>query len=319
MGRGPQSNDASAIRSYGPLVKVHLVDGTFELFRAYFAWPSSAGAGGREVGAAKGFLSMLRRLVAEPGVTHVACAFDHVIESFRNQMFAGYKTGEGMDPLLYGQFGLAEQVCSALGIVTWSMVEFEADDALATGAARYAADPEVEQVLICSPDKDLMQCVSAERVVCWDRMRDRVSGEAGVIEKFGIGPASIPDYLALVGDTADGIPGIPRWGKKAAATLLAEYVHLEAIPPAVADWRVKPRGAEALAETLRSGLSDALLYRELATLRLDVPLPQATSDLRYLGASRERLREVCEELADFSPMEQVRWREDAPLASHAIP
>jgi len=223
-----------------------------------------------------------------------------------------------MDPLLYGQFGLAEQVCTALGIVTWSMVEFEADDALATGAARYAADPQVEQVLICSPDKDLMQCVSGDRVVCWDRMRDRISGQAGVIEQFGIGPASIPDYLALVGDTADGIPGIPRWGKKAASTLLAEYGHLEAIPAAVADWRVKPRGAEALAESLRSGLSDALLYRELATLRLDVPLPQATSDLRYLGASRERLREVCEELADFSPMEQVRWNDAAPVTSHAI-
>jgi 5'-3' exonuclease len=286
----------------GP-VKVHLVDGTYELFRAYFAWPAAEGRAGREVGASKGLLNMLRRLVREPGVTHIACAFDTVIESFRNQLFTGYKTGEGLDPALYGQFELAERVCEALGIVTWSMLEFEADDALATAAQRFAADPAVEQVLILSPDKDLTQCVTGDRVVCWDRMRDRISGEPQVIEKFGVRPASIPDYLALVGDSADGIPGIPRWGKKAASLLLAEYSHLEAIPHDVAAWAVKPRGADALALELRGRWSDALLYRTLATLRVDVPLPQRLDDLRYHGIDRDKLLLVCEELADFSALE----------------
>ncbi len=286
-------------------MKVHLIDGTYELFRAFFSWPAASGRGGREVGASKGLLSMFRRFVREPGVTHVACAFDHVIESFRNQLFAGYKTGEGLDPALYTQFDLAEQVCEALGIVTWSMVEFEADDAIATGAARYAGDPRVEQVLICSPDKDMMQCVTGDRVSCWDRMRDKISGEAQVIEKFGVPPASIPDYLALVGDTADGIPGVPRWGKKAAATLLAEYAHLEAIPPHAAAWSVKPRGAEALAEELRNHWDAALLYRKLATLRVDVPLPESLDDLQYRGVQRDKLRAVCEELADFSALEAL--------------
>lgn len=284
-------------------MNVHLVDGTFELFRAFFAWPAAAGRNGREVGASRGFSSMLRRLVREPGVTHVACAFDTVIESFRNELFAGYKTGEGIDPALYGQFPLVEQVCRALGVVTWSMREFEADDALATAALRFAADPQVERVFICSPDKDLMQCVRGERIVCWDRMRDKVSAEPQVIEKFGVGPGSIPDFLALVGDSADGIPGIPRWGKKAAATLLSEYGQLEAIPARASDWRVKPRGAEALAQELHSRLDEALLYRKLATLRIDVPLPETLGDLQYRGADRSALHAVCEELADFSALE----------------
>lgn len=291
-------------------VKVHLIDGTYELFRNYFAWPSAKGAAEREVGACKGLLLSLRRFVSEPGVTHVACAFDHVIESFRNRLFDAYKTGEGLDPALYGQFGLAERVCEALGVVTWPMVEFEADDALATAALRFASDPAVEQVVICSPDKDLTQCVSGERIVCWDRMRERVFGEPEVLEKFGVGPASIPDYLALVGDSADGIPGIERWGKKSAGTVLAAYGHLENIPRAVADWSVKPRGAEALCAALQSSWREALLYRELATLRLDVPLPEALCDLHYRGADRAKLQAVCEELADFSPMDQVRWRTD---------
>ena len=233
----------------------------------------------------------------------MACAFDTVIESFRNELFAGYKTGEGIDPALYGQFPLAEQACRALGIVTWSMIEFEADDALATAALRFAADPRVERVYICSPDKDLMQCVRGERIVCWDRMRDKVSAEAQVLEKFGVLPASIPDFLALVGDSADGIPGIPRWGKKAAATLLAEYAHLESIPPLASSWRIKPRGAEALAQELQSRVDEALLYRKLATLRFDVPLSETLSDLEYRGADRLQLRALCEELADFSALE----------------
>jgi 5'-3' exonuclease len=290
-------------------VKIHLVDGTYELFRAFFAWPSSKGSAGQEVAAAKGLFSTLRRLVSSPDVTHVACAFDHVIESFRNQMFPGYKTGEGLDPNLLGQFELAERICAALGVVTWSMIEFEADDALATAALRWANQPEVEQIVICSPDKDLSQCVSGERIVCWDRMRDRIYGEAAVVEKFGVSPASIPDYLALVGDTADGIPGVPRWGKKAAATLLAHYRHLEAIPHDDALWQVSIRGSRALAAELAQHYTAALLYRDLATLRLDVPLPESLDELRYRGADREQLSAICEEVADFSLLEGLALRE----------
>jgi 5'-3' exonuclease len=289
-------------------VKLHLVDGTYELFRAYFAWPSSKGNAGQEVAAAKGVFSTLRRLLATPGVTHVACAFDHVIESFRNQLFAGYKTGDGIDPNLFGQFGLVERVCEALGVVTWPMIEFEADDALATAAWRWAGEPEMEQVVICSPDKDLAQCVSGQRIVCWDRMRDRVYAEPDVVEKFGVSPPSIPDYLALVGDAADGLPGVPRWGKKAAATLLAHYAHLEAIPHDDSLWQVRIRGSRALATELAAHFSAALTYRGLATLRRDVPLPQSLDDLRYRGADREALTRICEEVADFSLMEGVTWR-----------
>lgn len=293
-------------------MKVHLIDGTYELFRAYFAWPSASGAGGKEVGAARGILRALRRLVSEPGVTHVACAFDHCIESFRNQLFAGYKTGEGLDPKLTSQFELAERVCEAFGIVTWPMIEFEADDALATAAARFAEDARVEQVVICSPDKDLAQCVSGERVVCVDRMRERVLGEAQVIEKFGVPPASIPDYLALVGDSADGIPGVPRWGKKSAAALLAAYGRLEAIPLDDTEWPVRLRGSRALAQELREHFEQALLYRTLATLRVDVPLRESLDELRYRGADRAKLEAACEELADFSVLESVQWRSAAP-------
>ncbi len=289
-------------------MNIHLVDGTYELFRAFFAWPSSKGNAGQEVAAAKGLQSTLRRLVSTPGVTHVACAFDHVIESFRNQMFAGYKTGAGIDPNLFGQFDLAERICEAFGVVTWSMVEFEADDALATAAQRWALHPEVEQIVICSPDKDLSQCVSGQRIVCWDRMRDRVYDEAGVFEKFGVLPASIPDYLALVGDTADGIPGVPRWGKKAAATLLAHYGHLEAIPLDDRLWQVAVRGSRALAVELEQHFTASLLYRDLATLRRDVPLLEGLDDLRYRGAQRERFTSVCEEVADFSLLEGLTWR-----------
>jgi len=286
-------------------VKIHLVDATYELFRAYFAVPSSLGNVGQEVAAAKGLFGTLRRLLASPGVTHVACAFDHVIESFRNELFAGYKTGEGLDPNLLGQFELAERICAALGIVTWPMVEFEADDALATAAWRWSADPEVEQVVICSPDKDLAQCVRGERVVCWDRMRDRVYAEADVVEKFGVLPASIPDYLALVGDTADGIPGVPRWGKKTAAALLSQYGHLESIPRDDALWQVKIRGSRALAAELAQHYPLALLYRQLATLRGDVPLATSLDELRYRGPDLAGLRDICEEVADFSLLDAV--------------
>ena len=210
-------------------MKIHIVDGTYELYRAHFGAPK-AQAGGREVGATRGILRSLLSLVREDGVSHVAIAFDHVIESFRNGLFEGYKTGEGVPEELMGQFGLAERAAHALGIVTWSMVEFEADDALATAAARWADADGVEQVLICTPDKDLAQCVTGTRVVRFDRMRRLLLDEAGVVAKFGIPPASIPDWLGLVGDSADGIPGIPRWGEKAATTLLARFGRIEDIP-----------------------------------------------------------------------------------------
>ena len=204
-------------------MNVHLVDGTFELFRAYYGSPSSIDKRGKEVGAARGLARSMLALLGERDVTHVAIAFDHVIESFRNDLYPGYKTGEGMDPVLYEQFGLAEDACRALGIVTWPMVEFECDDALATAAARFAASRAVERVVVCSPDKDLAQCVQGERVVCLDRMRRKTLDERGVIEKFGVRPSSMPDWLALVGDSADGYPGIPRWGAKSAAAVLAVY------------------------------------------------------------------------------------------------
>ena len=231
-------------------MKVHLVDGTFELFRAYYGSPSSVTADGFEIGAVRGLLRSMLALLGEPGVTHVAIAFDHVIESFRNELYPGYKTGDGMDPKLFAQFGPAEDACRALGIVTWPMIEFECDDALAAGAARFAASAEVEQVVICTPDKDLAQCVTGNRVVCLDRMRRKLLDEAGVHAKFGVGPKSMPDWLALVGDSADGYPGIARWGAKSAGAVLAVYEHLERIPDDPRSWSVAVRGADALAREL---------------------------------------------------------------------
>src|SRR6187431_3364150 len=286
-------------------MNVHLVDGTYELFRAFYAVPSAKNAAGVEVGAVRGLARSLLALLREPGASHVAVAFDHVIESFRNELFNGYKTGEGIDPDLWGQFELAERVCSALGIVVWSMVEFEADDALATAAARFAQAPEVEQVLIASPDKDLAQCVVGTRVVCLDRMRKKLLDEAGVNTKFGVAPAQIPDYLALVGDSADGIPGVPRWGAKSAAAVLREYGSIEAIPDSAASWSVPVRGAAALAESLAGRRADALLYKRLATLRLDVPLAENLGDLRYRGAARAPLEAICAELSDTTLLERV--------------
>jgi len=282
-----------------------LVDGTYELFRAFYAVPSAKNLAGVEVGAVRGLARSLLALMREPGASHVAVAFDHVIESFRNELFAGYKTGEGIDPDLWGQFELAERVCSALGIVVWSMVEFEADDALATAAARFARESDVEQVLIASPDKDLAQCVVGTRVVCLDRMRKKVLDQDGVVTKFGVSPAQIPDYLALVGDTADGIPGVPRWGAKSAAAVLREYGTIEAIPDSVASWRVPVRGAAALAESLAERRADALLYKRLATLRVDVPLSENLGDLRYRGAARAPLQALAAELADETLVERV--------------
>jgi 5'-3' exonuclease len=286
-------------------MNVHLIDGTYELFRAYYAVPSAKNAAGAEVGAVRGLARSMLSLLREPGVTHVGVAFDHVIESFRNQLFAGYKTGEGIDPDLWSQFGLAESACRALGIVVWPMVEFEADDALATAAARCAALPEVEQVLIASPDKDLAQCVVGSRVVCLDRMRKKLLDESGVRAKFGVQPAQIPDYLALVGDSADGIPGVPRWGAKSAAAVLTAYGTLEEIPDSAASWRITVRGAAALAESLASRRSEALLYKQLATLRRDVPLTETLETLAYRGPDRTQLEEVALNLSDGSLVERA--------------
>jgi 5'-3' exonuclease len=287
-------------------VQVHLIDGTFELFRAYFAVPKSQTAAGREVGAARGLLRSFAALLGSGEVTHVACAFDHVIESFRNELFGGYKTGEGIDPDLYSQFELAELVTRALGIVTWPMIEFEADDAIATASHRFAAHPDVTRVVIASPDKDLAQCVSEARVVCWDRLRNNWLDAAGVVKKFGVTPQSIPDYLALVGDTADGIPGIPRWGAKSAASVLAEYVHLEDIPPSATTWRVTLRGAEVLSQNLEAQREAALLYRRLATLRRDVPLQEGLAEVCWRGAPLTELSALCEELNEPAVFERVR-------------
>ncbi|HYQ16912.1 MAG TPA: 5'-3' exonuclease H3TH domain-containing protein [Polyangiaceae bacterium] len=287
-------------------MQVHLIDGTFELFRAYFAVPKSPTAAGVEVGAARGLLRGFAALLASGEVTHVACAFDHVIESFRNDLFDGYKTGDGIDPDLYSQFELAERVTRALGIVTWPMIEFEADDAIATACHRFADAPEVTRVVIASPDKDLAQCVIDTRVVCWDRVRKSWLDAAGVVAKFGVTPESIPDYLALVGDSADGIPGIARWGAKSAASVLAEYVHLENIPTSSSDWRVKVRGADVLAQNLAAARELSLLYRRLATLRRDVPLTEGLADLHWRGAPLGELAALCEELNEPGVLERMR-------------
>jgi len=286
-------------------MNVHLIDGTYELFRAFYAVPSSKNAAGAEVGAARGLARSLLALLREPGVTHVACAFDHVIESFRNQLFAGYKTGEGIDPDLWSQFELAEEACAALGIVVWPMIDFEADDALATAAARCALRPEVECVFIASPDKDLAQCVVGTRVVCLDRMRKKILDEAGVHEKFGVAPHQIPDYLALVGDSADGIPGVPRWGAKSAAAVLRACGSLEQVPTDASAFPKAVRGASALAESFASMREQALLYKQLATLRLDVPLAEDLDALFYRGAPKERLEALAERLADPALLTRV--------------
>ena len=279
-------------------MRIHLVDGTYELFRAYFGAPPALSPSGQEVGATRGLLRSLYSLLGEPDVTHVAVAFDHVIESFRNRLFEGYKTGEGLPEELTSQFALAERGTAALGLVVWPMIEFEADDAMATGAARWAEADGVEQVVLCTPDKDMAQCVRGARVVCRDRMRRKTLDHDGVVAKFGVGPASIPDWLALVGDDADGIPGIPRWGAKSAATVLARYGRIEAIPDDAARWAVSVRGAAALAESLRDRRTEAALYRLLATLRTDVPLAEDLEALRWKGLDPVALSELSRELGD---------------------
>jgi 5'-3' exonuclease len=281
-------------------MRIHLVDGTYELFRAYFGAPKRADSRGREVGAVIGLLSTLAALLRDPSCTHVAVAFDHVIESFRNRLFEGYKDGSGVEPELLEQFEPAERAARALGLVVWPMVDFEADDALATGAARWRADG--RQVVLCSPDKDLAQCVRSDLVVCWDRRRDIVLDEPGVVAKFGVGPDSIADWLALVGDSADGIPGVPRWGAKTSSAVLARYRHIEEIPDDPDTWELQVRGARGLSDALEAHRDLAVFYRTLATLRLDVPLAERLEDLEWRGVPAGELDELCRTLgADELP------------------
>jgi 5'-3' exonuclease len=275
-------------------MKVHLVDGTYELFRHFFGAPPHRNAAGQEVAAVRGVLSSVLQLLDE-GATHVGVATDHVIESFRNDLWPGYKTGDGVDPDLKSQFWPLEDALAALGVHVWAMVDLEADDALASAAAVAGDDSAVDQVVICTPDKDLGQCVRGRHIVQLDRRKDRLIDEDGVVAKFGVGPASIPDYLALVGDSADGFPGLSGWGAKSAAAVLARWIHLEDVPPDPAAWDVDVRGSAKLAATLQEGRDEARLFKELATLRVDRSLLGSVDDLRWRGPAQE-FEEVAAEL-----------------------
>jgi len=260
---------------------VYLVDGTYELFRHYYALPSARDKDGREVAAVRGVLSSVLGMI-RGGATHIAVATDHVIESFRNELWPGYKTSEGVEPDLLAQFPILESVLSAAGILVWPMVEFEADDALAAGAVLAASDARVERVIICTPDKDLAQCVRGTRIVQLNRRTRVTMDEPAIVKKFGVSPESIPDYLALVGDSADGYPGLRGWGAKSSAAVLAKYVHLESIPADWREWHVNAASAGALADTLNRERDRALLFRTLATLRTDLPLFKAVDELRWV-------------------------------------
>lgn len=289
-------------------MKIHLVDGTYELFRAHFGAPPKKAPNGQEVGATLGMLRSMLLLLSDPEVTHVAVAFDHVIESFRNKMYAGYKSSEGVDPIILNQFPVAEAAIKALGLVTWPMVKFEADDAIATAAAKFKKVKSVEQIVICSVDKDLTQMVEGDRVICWDRRREILLNEKGVIEKFGVSPESIPDFLALVGDSADGYPGIQGWGEKSTSTVLAKYKHIESIPKDPNKLGLGLGRATTLLENLQKNYKDALLFRELSTLRTDVPLKESLADLKWQGATA-KLKKVCKELGSESIVERVKkWQ-----------
>jgi 5'-3' exonuclease len=289
------------------MTTVHLIDGTYELFRAHFGAPPRQTDDGWEIGAVHGLVASTISLLAEDGVTHVGIAFDSVIESFRNDMFDGYKTGEGTPPELYAQFPVAERAMEALGIVVWSMIEQEADDGLAAAAMKFA--PDVDRVVIMSPDKDMCQLYGNPRIVGFDRRKAAFIDTQGVWDKFGVAPESIPDYLALVGDTADGIPGLPGWGAKSTAIVLAQYGHLDKVPGSEQDWVVKVRSAQRLAATLRDNMEAALLYRDLATLRADADIPQDLDDLEWKGVHRSEFIALCDELGFGSIRARpTRWR-----------
>ena len=290
-------------------MQLHLIDATFELFRAYYGQPASRAPDGREIGAVRGLMRSTIPLLRDPEITHIAAATDHVIESFRNDLFPGYKTGEGIAPDLWAQFPLAEDALRALGVVVWPMIPFEADDAIATAAERFAGD--VDRVVLLSPDKDLAQCVRGQHIVTHDRIRGVTYDEDAVRVKFGVGPASIPDLLALTGDTADGIPGIPGWGRKSAAVVLAAYGTIEAIPDDPTAWTVPVRGRDRLAGVLAERRADAMLYKRLATLRADVPLAESADDLRWRGIPRRAFARFCESLGlDTVVTGHVRWFDD---------
>jgi len=273
-------------------MKIYLIDGTYELFRAYYGAPKRSNESGMEVGAVVALLRTLFSLLRRHNASHLACAFDHVIESFRNNLFDGYKTGDGIEAELKQQFVLAEEAVQSLGIVVWPMVDFEADDALATAALRWQKNELVEQVVVCSPDKDLAQCVRGTQVVCFDRRRDQILDERGVVAKFGVSPKSMTDWLALVGDKADGIPGIPGWGPKSTSAVLSYYHHLEKIPKKAESWDIKVPRAVSLAENLATQYEKAFLYRDLTTLREDVPLKETLEDLEWKGP-RAELKSFC--------------------------
>ena len=273
-------------------MNVHLIDGTYELFRHHFGAPSALDRDGREVGGVRGVLASVLGML-NAGATHIAVATDHVIESFRNELWPGYKTGAGIPEDLLGQFRPLEEALRAMGVQVWAMEELEADDGLASGAARAARDPRVERVYICTPDKDLSQCVVGDRVVQWDRRRDEIRNEQGVVAKFGVPPASIPDYLALVGDSADGFPGVPGWGAKSTASVLARYRHLENIPGRADAWDVTVRGAQRLAGALLAHRANAFLFRDLATLRDGVILFDDIEELAWQGPE-PRLEDLAE-------------------------
>jgi 5'-3' exonuclease len=273
---------------------IYLIDGTYELFRYFYAVPSAKDASGQEIGAVRGVVGSVLSMI-EAGATHIGVATDHVIESFRNDLYLGYKTSEGVDPALLSQFPILEEALQSMGVVVWPMIEVEADDALASAATKAAQDDRVRQVLICTPDKDLGQCVVGSRVVQLDRRRETLRDEAGVIAKFGIKPSSIPDYLAVVGDSADGYPGIAGWGAKTAAAVFSQYPHLEDIPKDWRRWDPIIRRARPLAESLFAAWGDALLFRTLATLRVDVPVFTSIDDLLWKGPA-EDFKPTCERL-----------------------
>lgn len=262
---------------------VHLIDGTFELFRHFYAVPPASDQDGVEIGAVRGVIGSIRGMLNSRVATHIGVATDHVIESFRNDLWPGYKTSEGIDPKLLSQFPLLEEALAAFGVVTWPMVEYEADDALAAAAVKAAADPRVTQVRICTPDKDLAQCVSGTRIVQEDRLRRATRDEAGVIAKFGVPPASIPDYLALVGDSSDGYPGLPGWGAKSAAAVLAKFGHIDRIPADWRSWGVNCARPGALSLTLEKDRPLAMLFRDLATLRTNIPVFDNVDALEWHG------------------------------------
>jgi 5'-3' exonuclease len=291
-------------------MKLHLVDATFELFRAYYSRPPRRAPDGRPVNAVQGLVDSMLSLLREPDLTHIGAATDYVIESWRNDLFAGYKSSAGIDPDLLAQFRDAERALEALGMPVWAMVEDEADDAIAAAIGRFGADARIEQIIICSVDKDLGQLVDGERIVLRDRMRRVTYDEAGIIGKFGIAPQSIPDYLALVGDSSDGFPGLPGWGAKSAAAVLARWKHLEAIPASALDWEVPLRNASRLAATLDQQREEAVLYRRLAILNRDADISATPTldSLAWHGVPREKFVQLCDELGFDTVRERVhRW------------